>query len=280
MELHPVLLAVLLGVYVGVIPVYLGFFPLPFLRRLGTAGFTFLVAFSVGVLAFLVIDLGAEAMEGADKMVAAMQVPESATGAVPALDERLYYAVGPGLAPYVGYALLVVGLAVGVLGLVAAGRVADRRVAEPGLKLAGLVALGIGLHNLGEGLAVGAAVSAGNLALASVLVTGFAIHNTTEGIAIVGPVAERRALPFLTLVLLGALAGVPTIFGALLGLSVYANALAVVFFAIGAGAVLYVIVEVLAALGKDGAQGVPWGLHGGVAAGLLVMYVTSLFVAL
>jgi ZIP family zinc transporter len=79
---------------------------------------------------------------------------------------------------------------------------------------------------------------------------------------------------------LGALAGAPTILGAYIGLTWFANSLAIFFFAIAAGAVLYVVVEILAGLRKDGTSLNAWSLHGGVLAGILVMYVTSLFVAL
>ena len=111
-------LAILLGLYIGVVPVYLGMLPLNKLKQIPERWLNFLVSFTVGILFFLLIDLGSEAMEGADAFIAAMQVADTTTGSVPALDETIFNLVGEGLAPYAGYVILVAGLAIGVLGLV------------------------------------------------------------------------------------------------------------------------------------------------------------------
>ena len=200
---------------------------------------------------------------------------------MPALDEAIFNLVGEGLAPYAGYVIAIAGLAIGVLGLVwTDAKIRARSDTSSGETMAWLIALAIGLHNMGEGLAVGIAVSAGAAALAASLVVGFAIHNLSEGIAVVGPLADEGGeLDIKRLLGLGAVAGGPTIIGAFIGLTWFANALAILFFAIAAGAVLYVVVEILGSLRKGDAWD-PWMVHGGVVAGLLVMYVTSLFVAL
>ena len=275
-------MAILLGLYVGVIPVYLGMLPINKLLKLDAKWMTFLLAFTVGVLLFLLIDLGAEMMEEADGFIAAMQVADSATGTIPALDQAIFDFVGIGLAPSTGYVIAIAGISLGVFGLVFTDqKIRQKAGASSSEKMAWLIALAIGLHNMGEGLAVGITVSAGSTALASSLIVGFALHNLSEGIVIVGPLASGGKMPSVKqLIGLGALAGGPTIIGAFIGLSWFANSLAILFFAIAAGAVLYVCVEVLSSIKKDGAEAGPWYLHGGVVAGLLVMYVTSLFVAL
>jgi zinc transporter ZupT len=148
--------------------------------------------------------------------------------------------------------------------------------------LATLVAVGIGLHNLGEGLAIGTSFAFGELTLGTFLIVGFMIHNVTEGLGIAAPVAEARdARP--SVVRLGALAliaGAPAILGAWIGGYASNDVLAVVFFAAAAGAALEVVVEV----GRFVARRAPGGLMsahvvGGFLAGIVVMYVTGVLAA-
>jgi zinc transporter ZupT len=147
------------------------------------------------------------------------------------------------------------------------------------LRLAFLIALGIGLHNLGEGLAIGAAYAQGAVTLGAFLVVGFMLHNTTEGLGIVAPIAQDR--PGLgTLTLAGLLAGGPTIVGAWLGGLAYSPLLGALCLGVGAGAIL----QVLGVLHRLVARETPAGLWTplnalGVVAGLLVMYGTGLLVA-
>ena len=168
-------LMALLGIYVGVIPVSLGMLWLPFLRRLGPAWMGTLIAFTVGLLAFLAIDAGLEGLE------IAAEAPAAFGGTT------LVFVGGAGRLPRPGrgrqlpHAALAAGRGRGTAG--AAGGAGY---------LALLVAVGIGLHNLGEGLAIGSAYASGALALGAFLVVGFAIHNTTEGLAIVAPLRDAR----------------------------------------------------------------------------------------
>ena len=274
--------AILLGLYVGLIPVYIGMLPLEKFEKLSDKWMTFLLSFTIGVLLFLLIDLGAEAMEEADGFIAAMQVADTATGSVPALDQVIFNLLGASLAPMAGYAIAIIGISLGLLGLVFVDqKIKKKSDTSSAEKMAWLIAIAIGLHNMGEGLAVGITVSAGATALATSLIIGFAIHNLSEGVAIVGLLASGSSRPNTKRLLgLGAVAGAPTIVGAFIGLSWFANSLAILFFAIAAGAVLYVCVEVLAGLRKDGQKLNNWSVHGGVLSGLLVMYITSLFVAI
>jgi zinc transporter ZupT len=275
-------MAILLGLYVGVVPVYLGMLPLHRLKGLDDRWMTFLLAFTVGVLFFLLIDLAAESFEGADKFIAAMQVADTSTGTIPTIDQAIFDLIGLGLAPYAGYAIAVFGLVAGLLGLVYVDeKVRSMSDTTGNEALAWLIAIAIGLHNMGEGLAVGIAVSVDASTMAATLIIGFALHNLSEGIAIIGPLARGgESLDVKKLVGLGAVAGGPSIIGAFIGLTWFANSLAIFFFAIAAGAVLYVCIEVLSGIREGGVKVNPWSLHGGVLAGLLVMYLTSLFVAL
>jgi zinc transporter ZupT len=245
----------LLGIYAGVIPVYLGLLWLPFLRRLEPRWRDVLVAVTAGILLFLGVDVMKEALEVA--------------GRIPSL--------------FQGVALAAIGLTLGVLGLAAVGRAAGADAegvqGEAGRRaLAYLVALGIGLHNMGEGLAIGTAYVRGEMALGALLVVGFTLHNATEGFGIVAPISrDRPALRHL--LWMGALAGLPTIAGTLLGGFTYFDPLAVLFFALGGGAIFYVI-GILARLLHRGFTGTgALSQAAGVAAGLLVMYGTGLLLA-
>ncbi len=158
--------------------------------------------------------------------------------------------------------------------------VRDRSTPEGRLWIATAIAIGIGLHNLGEGMAVGASIAAGEAALGNFLVVGFVLHNVTEGVGIGAPMAFDR--PGLRqLILLTAIAGGPAVAGTWLGGFSYTPFLAAVFFAIGAGAILQVVVEVGKLLGRkeaDRSNWLTWPNMSGLFAGLAIMYVTALIV--
>ncbi len=251
-------LMALLGIYVGVIPVTLGMLWLPFTRRIGPRWVQALMAITVGLLAFLAVDATLEGIE---------------------LGGESAQSLG-------GTGLVVLGAVLSYLALTAVGAWMDsRRKAEAGAgapltRLATLVALGIGLHNLGEGLAIGSSYATGALALGAALVVGFAIHNTTEGLAIVAPLARGRKPPSLRrLVALGLLAGAPAILGTWIGAAAFNPALAALLFGMGVGAIAQVIVQIAPSL-RDGAGRL---LHpvtaGGIAFGMLAIYATGLLVS-
>ncbi len=211
----------LLGIFVGIVPVAIGLMFYPALRGVGRTGMNFLLALTVGLLAFLFVDALEDALELAGEAAALFQGPT-----------------------------MVVLAAVGsFLLLMAVGR---RHGAPTGLALATYIALGIGLHNLGEGLAIGAAFAAGAAGLGTFLVLGFTLHNITEGIGIAAPILKERP-PLRSFVGLTLLAGGPAVVGLWIGSLAFAPQWSALALAIGAGAILQVIVEVTVLLRRGAA---------------------------
>jgi zinc transporter, ZIP family len=267
----------LLGIYVGVIPVGLGLLWFPTLRRMGRRWLGFLLALTVGLLVFLLIDTFFEVLEvGAE---------------LPGMFQGI---------PLALFAALLTWLAIVALGSrQKKGRQAEQSPAAPrsGLYIARLVALSIGLHNFGEGLAVGAAFALGEAALGSFLVIGFILHNITEGIGIAAPLVpsrkanegaaaqaeEQASQPnFKTFTGLALLAGFPAVLGAWIGGFAFSPLLGVLFLGIGMGAIWQVIVEVSALLRRYAERdGLAWisGLNlGGFLIGITIMYFTAFLV--
>jgi zinc transporter ZupT len=253
----------LLGAFVGIVPVVIGMLFYPALRSFGRGQMGFVLALTVGLLAYLFIDTLKEGIEIALKAAAAFQ----------------------------GIAMVVAVAALSFLLLLVVGR---RHGTPSGLALATYIALGIGLHNFGEGLAIGAAFAAGVAALGTFLVLGFTLHNVTEGIGIVAPLVDERPAP---LVLVGRallprapalprhwrrVAGGRAIPGIWLGSLSYAPQWAALALAIGAGAILQVIVEVTLYLMRNAAKhDARWlspSAFAGLVAGLGIMYLTALLV--
>jgi zinc transporter ZupT len=246
----------LLGVYVGIIPVLLGLAWFPAMRRLGRRGLGAILALTVGLLVFLLIDTIGEAFE--------------VSAALPEV--------------YQGVPLTLFAALLTWLGIQALGALRSRRETDPvrqRLTLATLIAASIGLHNLGEGLAIGAAFALGEAALGSFLVIGFTLHNITEGVGIAAPLTRQRP-PLWQFVALGLLAGAPAILGTWIGGFAYSPLLAVIFLGIGVGAIFQVIVEVGRLLLRDaeraGESAVNWLNVGGLAVGIALMYATAFLV--
>ena len=241
----------LLGLYVGVLPVGLGMLFYPVLRTLGPRGFRFALALTIGMRAFLLVDTLEEGLELGARAAPAMP----------------------------GTALVWLAAAFSFLTPIAIGRRGGR--APEGVALATYIALGIGFHNLGEGLAIGAAFAAGQAALGSFLVVGFTLHNVTEGVGIVAPLA-KGPVSVRTMVGLAALAGLPAVLGAWAGAFAYAPQWSALFLGIGAGAILQVTVEIGGYLLRLDEAGGPRAWSNGLAgfaAGLAVMYATNLLVS-
>ncbi|HWI21538.1 MAG TPA: ZIP family metal transporter [Baekduia sp.] len=249
-------LMALLGIYVGVIPVALGMLWLPWVRRIAGAWVRVVMAVTIGLLAVLAIDATLEGFELA----------------------------GSGSQAFGGSALVLIGALVAYLLLSGVAEWLQRRertaTGSPGAAgtLALLVAVGIGLHNLGEGVAIGSAYSVGALALGASLVVGFAIHNTTEGLAIVAPISKARPSA-MRLVALGAIAGAPAIVGAWIGAAAFNSSVAALLFGFGAGAIVQVIVQLAPSVRDEEGTLLHPAAVAGMLGGALLMFATGLLVS-
>jgi ZIP family zinc transporter len=243
----------------------------------------FLNALAIGILLFLFWDVLVHAFEPVDIALGRLHDGDA------------------GIGPVLGYgALFFLGLATGLLSLVYyESWLASRRqpgnfgpgtmapgeltAARPGIagwsaarRLSLLIAVGIGLHNFGEGLAIGGSAAAGEIGLATVLVIGFALHNGTEGFGIVAPLAAEDDRPsWGFLLLMGLIGGGPTFLGTAVGSQFTSDAMSVIFLSLAAGSILYVIIQLLGVALKAGRKKL---LYYGVLAGLAAGFVTDMVV--
>lgn len=240
-----------IGLLVGLVPVALGMMFYPLLRGASRHGLEFVLALTIGLLVFLLLDTLEEGLEVASAAASTFQAT----------------------------ALVWLAALLTFVALLVLGRRGGR--APEGLALAVFIAFGIGLHNMGEGLAIGASFATGEAALASFLVVGFTLHNVTEGIGIAAPLTERRP-GLATFVALAALAGLPAVLGTWGGAFAFSPHWAALCFGIGAGAILQVVVEVGAYLHRTAQRAGDSWLSGasllGFALGLAIMYATAMLI--
>lgn len=245
----------IIGTYVGIIPVMIGLLWLPFIRKISKQKYHFFLALTAGLLLFLAIDSIEEAVDVSDK-----NLSDSFNGTL-----------------LVSTVVVLSFLALYYSGNKLVKKADSSKLTKP-VAIALMISIGIGLHNFGEGLAIGAAVGMGSIAFSTFLIVGFALHNTTEGLAIAAPMSRGKMM-LGKLAAMGMIAGSPAIFGAWIGGFVYSPFTSVIFLAIGAGAIFQVIFVILKWVRDESDQKLSgFAVVSGFSVGMLVMYLTSILV--
>ena len=244
----------MIGFLIGVVPIMIGLLWYPFIKKLGKNAFNFFLAFTMGLLIFLGIDAVLEASEISERHLSSIFNGELLIATVVILSFLSLYGIGQKLIKTENLSTLSKGLTISLM-----------------------IAIGIGLHNLGEGLAVGAAIALGEVALSTFLIVGFATHNTTEGLAIAAPLTNSKA-KIAKMVGLGLIAGAPAIFGCWVGGFSFSPLFTLIFLAIGAGAIFQVVISIFQYMKDKSDLLSNTSLFAGVSVGLIVMYLTSVII--
>ena len=244
----------MIGFLIGVVPIMIGLLWYPFIKKLGKNTFNFFLAFTMGLLIFLGIDAMLEAAEISENHLSSIFNGELLIATVVILSFLALYGVGKQLTKKTEFSKLSQGLAISLM-----------------------IAIGIGFHNLGEGLAVGAAIALGEVALSTFLIIGFATHNTTEGLAIAAPLTKSKA-KIMKMIGLGLIAGVPAIFGCWIGGFSFSPFFTLVFLAIGAGAIFQVVLSIFQYMKEKSDLLSNTSIFAGISVGLIVMYLTSVII--
>jgi zinc transporter, ZIP family len=282
----------IIGVYVGVIPVLIGLLWFPFIKRLSTNKYNFFLSLTVGLLVFLGIDALVESNEITAENIAGAFNGQVLIAMITILSflvllytsEKLIQRAIMKSATNSKSPLLVSSSSYSP-----DTTTQQQQMIKP-VAIALMISIGIGLHNLGEGLAIGAAVVLGKVALSTFLIIGFALHNTTEGLAIVAPMAKSGKVMIRKLVAMGLIAGIPAIIGTWIGGFLYSPIAAIIFLSMGAGAIFQVVFSIASWMAKnnnnnntavDGGRKtlLSTSMIAGFVVGMAIMYITSLLVS-
>lgn len=321
-DANQALLFTSLGVYVGVIPVMIGLMWYPYIRRISVGKYSFFLSLTAGLLVFLGIDALLEVNEIVNQNLAAVFNGQALSVLVTissfvvllytserltrrAIEKAVLNKNSHSLAlsssvkelekkPEKSFTEKQEGEIYSKSAKVSSSSTQEvqiqmqryQQLLKP-LTISMMIAIGIGLHNFGEGLAIGAAMLLGEVALSTFLIVGFTLHNTTEGLAIVAPIAKierSRRMMIRRLVIMGLIAGVPTIAGTWIGGFLYSPIAAVIFLSVGAGAIFQVVYSLISWIshhqksGPSSSSFLSGHVIAGIITGLLIMYLTGLLV--
>ena len=282
----------IIGTYVGIIPVMMGLIWYPFIRRLSPNKYNFFLSLTAGLLVFLGIDALIESNDIAVNTLASafnaqiliIMVAIVSFITLLYVSQRLIQRASKRSKPEIEYKTGYSSHSEPdspLSDIRSSSTSSQQQLLIRPIAISMMIAIGIGLHNFGEGLAIGAAVLLGEVALSSFLILGFTLHNTTEGLAIVAPMAKSRRIPVTKLMIMGLIAGGPTIIGAWIGGFLYSPIATVIFLSIGAGAIFQVVYSIGSWMyhtnGSRGLLNNHWIIIG-FAFGMLIMYLTGLLV--